>query len=196
MKKIFFLLAATVIIILPGCGIVSKPIVQIPLPAPESENTSTITQPTLSNTSDTEFQNNLKNKTTQEQAELTLVHYFDLLNQKEYVKTTIYNGHGYETLQNWNPDTNPTNYAELIKYGCENNGWQCLKIKKIISKEEINPNEFKFVVQFLNNDGTLFERGPCCGSTEAEMPTKNKFEFIVKKIDNIFKVITSPVYIP
>jgi len=196
MKKSFLSVATTIIFLLPGCGIVNKPIVQIPLPTIEQQSTTTITQPIESNNTDNEFQNTLKNKTIQEQAELTLVHYFDLLNNKEYTKATIYNGHGYETLQNWNPDLNPTNYPELIKYGCENNGWQCLKIRQIISKEKINPNEFKFVVQFLNNDNTLFERGPCCGSTEVEMPTENKFEFIVKIIDGIFKIATSPVYIP
>ena len=56
--------------------------------------------------------------------------------------------------------------------------------------------EFKFVVQFVNDNGTLFKMGPCCGASEEDMPTKSDFEYIVKKDNNGFIVITGPVYTP
>ena len=62
-------------------------------------------------------------------------------------------------------------------------------------EEQVSPTEFKFTVEFINDDGTLFVQGPCCG-TEAEEPPQSQFTFTVKKADNRFLVEDLPVYVP
>jgi hypothetical protein len=56
--------------------------------------------------------------------------------------------------------------------------------------------ELRFVVEFENEDGTLFVRGPCCGETEAEMPSQSRFPYAVQRIDGEFQVMNLPVYVP
>ncbi|KKS99501.1 MAG: hypothetical protein UV76_C0019G0010 [Candidatus Nomurabacteria bacterium GW2011_GWA2_43_15] len=126
----------------------------------------------------------------------TLIKFFSLLNAKQYNEAIKYYGGDYEVLQDWNPDTNASDHVALFRNGCEMNGWNCLKIKNVLSEEKISGTEFKFVVQFVNDNGTLFKMGPCCGASEEEMPTKSDFEYIVSKVGNNFLVITTPVYTP
>lgn len=129
-------------------------------------------------------------------AQDVLIKYFDLLNSKEYDEAIKYHGSGYSVLEYWNPNTDVNDYASLLKHGCESNGLRCLKIKNVISRQQISSTEFNFVVQFENNDGSLFEQGPCCGATEEQMPTKTDFGYKVKKIDDLFLVMTGPIYTP
>lgn len=128
-----------------------------------------------------------------ENARKALVEYFDLLNEKQYAKAVRYHGSGYDV----NPSIIDENdYAGLLKNGCEIKGLQCLKVKNVVEQQQISPVEFKFVVQFANNDGSLFKRGPCCGATEEQMPTQTVFEFVVKLVDNKYMIISPPVYVP
>lgn len=126
----------------------------------------------------------------------SLINYFELLNKKQYNEATKYHGSGYEVLRDWNPIVDENNYAVLLKNGCEMNGLQCLKIKTILEQQQISATEFKFVVQFANNDGSPFKSGPCCGATEETMPTETDFEFVVKKTDSSYLVTTQPLYVP
>lgn len=61
--------------------------------------------------------------------------------------------------------------------------------------EETN-DTYNFLVQFIKKNNDIFVLGPCCWASEEEMPPKDKFNFKVKKINNSFKVITPPVYVP
>lgn len=131
-----------------------------------------------------------------ELAREALISYFDLLNRKQYNEATKYHGSGYDYLRDWNPNLDKNDYAGMLKNGCEINGLQCLKIKDILEQEQISPVEFKFIVQFENDDGTLFKRGPCCGATEEQMPTQADFEYAVKLVDGNYLVISQPVYVP
>lgn len=87
-------------------------------------------------------------------------------------------------------------FAGLLKNGCEMNGLQCLKVKNIVEQQQVSPVEFKFVVQFANEDGLLFKRGPCCGATEEQMPTKTNFEFVIKLVNDRYMVASQPVHVP
>ena len=118
--------------------------------------------------------------------------YFSLLNEKKYSQAVNYHGSGYDYL-NTDLSNNP---VEWLKVGCEHSGLQCLKIKTILQEKVISQTEFFFLVQFINNDGTLFKRGPCCGATEETMPTKTDFEFTVKKQGENYLIVTQPVYVP
>lgn len=129
-------------------------------------------------------------------ARKALVNYFNLLNNKQYSEAIKYHGSGYDYLRSWNPSLAKDDYAGLLKSGCEINGLRCLKIKNVLEEQQNSSVEFKFTVQFANDDGTLFKRGPCCGATEKQMPTQTDFEYIVKLIDGHYVVATQPIYAP
>ena len=131
-----------------------------------------------------------------ENARFALLTYFTLLHDKNFTDAIIYHGSGYEYLQEWNPNVDKNDYARLLENGCTMNGLHCLKVSSILENKIVSPTEFTFKIQFLNEDGTIFKRGPCCGATEKEMPTKMNFDFTVKKIGDSFKVTTQPVYTP
>jgi hypothetical protein len=86
-------------------------------------------------------------------------------------------------------------YATLFQRGCTSSGLRCLKIRTIVREEQVSPTEFSFVVEFINDDGTLFARGPCCGTEERETP-QTQFCFTVKKVGDRFLVQDLPVYVP
>lgn len=71
----------------------------------------------------------------------------------------------------------------------------CLPAKVVSSVSE-EAGTFVFKVQFLKPDGGIFVLGPCCGASEEEMPSRDTFDYIVKKIDGTYKVITPPQYVP
>lgn len=125
-----------------------------------------------------------------------LIEYFDLLNKKQYAEAAKYHGASYEILCHWNPGVDENDYPGLLKRGCEENGWQCLKIKNIMDQEQVSSVDFKFNVQFANDDNSLFKAGPCCGATEEQMPAKTDFEFFTKFINDNYIVTPSPIYLP
>ncbi|MFZ2522346.1 MAG: hypothetical protein WAX44_03975 [Minisyncoccia bacterium] len=119
---------------------------------------------------------------------------------KQYGVAVEYHGSGYETLQNWNPTTSPNDYTTLLKAGCEANGWQCLKIKNVLSQQKISESEYKFIVQFekperSTGSETVFTQRPCCGEEDTGQ-RKTDFEYVVKKTKGNFVVITPPIYTP
>jgi len=124
----------------------------------------------------------------------TLIRFFHLLNTKQYKEATEYYGGSYGMLEDWNPLV--YDHDKLLKNGCENNGLNCLAIREILEEEEISPTEVKFTIQLSNDDGTLFKRGPCCGATEEQMPTKTDFEYTVIKKNNKFLSRNLPPYTP
>ncbi len=125
--------------------------------------------------------------------------YFDLLSRQQYHLAMAYHGSGYQGLQDWNPDVNPEDYQGLLKRGCEIS-WQCLKIKYFLSEQKVSDFEFKFIVQFekpgwSQGHRDVFEK-PNFQDLDNQKLGKTNFEYVVRKIDNKFVVITSPVYIP
>jgi len=130
-----------------------------------------------------------------ERAREVLTSYFSLLHDGRYSEAIHYYGGTYDILRDWNPDVDEDDYAALFKRGCTSNGLRCLRIKTIVRKEEVSPTEFTFTVEFINDDGTLFERGPCCGTEEKE-PPQTLFPFTVKKVDGRLLVQEMPVYVP
>ena len=131
-----------------------------------------------------------------ERAREALTSYFSLLHAGRYSEAIQYYGGTYDILRDWNPDVDKDDYATLFKRGCTDNGLRCLRINAIVRQEEVPPTEFRFMVEFMNDDGTLFVRGPCCGATETEMPPESQFAFTVRKVDNRFLAQELPVYVP
>ncbi|WP_026370173.1 hypothetical protein [Kallotenue papyrolyticum] len=131
-----------------------------------------------------------------QRAHTTLLSFFTALHEGNYAQAAQYYGGSYDILRTWNPDTAPDDYAGLLAGGCEANGLQCLKIKKIVREQATAAREFRFLVEFANEDGTTFRRGPCCGASEEEMPPETQFGYIVTKIGDQFLVQGLPVYVP
>lgn len=120
--------------------------------------------------------------------------YFGALSAGRYADAAKLYGGEYEVLAGWNPDVAPTDEATLFERGCEQNGLQCLRLKRIVSERALSPSEFAFTVEFLNADGALFTRGPCCGATTGK--TTSQFAFTVKKAGGAYLVQDLPVYVP
>lgn len=127
----------------------------------------------------------------------TLIAFFDYLNKKEFEKASrLFSSDeaDWEGLKVYSSTEDASNKAEILENYCKAT-LTCLKAKVLEVNEERN-GEYTLVVQFLNNDGTTYIFGPCCGAIEKETPSKDKFDYIVKKINSMFKVITPPLYRP
>jgi hypothetical protein len=58
-----------------------------------------------------------------------------------------------------------------------------------VQEEEISLHEFKFVVEFMNEDGSLFVSGP-------ETSPQSQLTYTVMKVDVRFLVQELPAYVP
>lgn len=133
---------------------------------------------------------------TLEQATQALQSFLEALHSGAYDEAATYYGGGYGLLQGWNPDVFPEDHATLLERGCTTNGLQCLELRQIDSREQLDTRTYHFEVKFSNPDGSLFRRGPCCGATEAEMPTQVSFAFTVQRQEEHYYVLDLPPYIP
>jgi hypothetical protein len=123
--------------------------------------------------------------------------FFELLNQREYKRATALYGGDYQGLQEWNILIDPKDHAVLLKIGCELNGLQCLQVKRIVDEKVVSLAEYHFTVEFLNQDGSLFVRGPCCGGNATDFPPESQFAYtVIRNCDGEFLVRELPVYVP
>lgn len=132
-----------------------------------------------------------------EQARQALVAYFDSLNQADYEKTIDLYGGSYETMIDHNPSLDPEDRPVLWKNACAINGAECDLLVRTMEFKESTGDEYIFIVEFSNPDGTRFTLGPCCGGNETDFPPVSQFEYRVKKSSNgKFVVLDLPVYYP
>ena len=132
-------------------------------------------------------------------AEEALVSFFTYLSNQDYKKAlTLFElddpANSWEGFASFSLEEDRSDKAKVLKNYCEATG-TCLKAKVIETQKGTN-DTYDLVVQFLNTDSSIFILGPCCGATKEEMPSQDKFNFKVKKINNIFKVTTAPIYRP
>jgi hypothetical protein len=120
--------------------------------------------------------------------------FFSLLQDQRYSEAVNYYGGDYDVLRIWNPAAVDDN-AELFKSACSLR-LRCLRIKAMLRGEEVSPTEFRFVVQFMDDDGTVFRHGPCCGGDETETPAQTEFSYTVKKVGGRFLVQEMPIVLP
>lgn len=124
--------------------------------------------------------------TDMERAREALETFFSLLHSQRYDEAINHYGGTYDVLRDWNPTVAKDDYVTLLRNGCTINGLQCLKITAIVQQAEMSPTEFRFIVEFMNNDGTIFTRGP----------SETQFEYTVEKVDDRFLLQDLPVYVP
>jgi hypothetical protein len=126
-----------------------------------------------------------------------LAAFFSHLHTGKYQQAAGLYGGTYEFMVGHNPETDPDDHAALFRNACTINGAQCLETGRVVLEEQPSPTEFKFAVQFKNEDGSLFELGPCCGATEADQPPQSVFIYtVVKSTADDYVVLDMPVYGP
>lgn len=132
-----------------------------------------------------------------ELARQALLDYFTALNQGNYLQAVEFYGGSYEILQSNNPEIPPQDHAQLLQAACRYNGFMCfLPLHEVVSQEQVAADEFHFVVEFQNADGTLFELGPCCGADPNSQPPVSQFEYTVVFQEGSYRVVELPVYVP
>ena len=133
---------------------------------------------------------------TVSEAQEVLITFFQLMNSKNYAAGDALYGGSYETMQNWNPDIDPSDHLTLWHKACEQNGLQCL-LARTVTFKELQGDTYVFQVEFSNPNGSLFVLGPCCGANETEMPPVSQFEYKVTRNSNgKFVVLDMPPYVP
>ena len=126
----------------------------------------------------------------------TLVTFFDYLGKNEFEKAVeLYEfDNGFTLIEELTPAEEQDDKAKVLENFCKAVG-TCLEVKVLETKRTTN-YEYSMVVQFIKSDGTFYVFGPCCGATEEQMPSTDKFDYTVKKINGEFKVTTPPLYRP
>ena len=131
------------------------------------------------------------------QARKALITFFEFLHNGQYEEAAKLYAGGYEVLRDWNPLLDPKDHAALLRNGCIYNGLKCLRVKNIVEEKQVSPVEYHFIVEFMNSDGSLFVRGPCCGANATDMPPQSQFAFIViRDCEGEFVIPCLPVYVP
>jgi len=126
-----------------------------------------------------------------------LTGFFDALNRGDYTAAVGLFGDDYEILTTMNPAISASDHVALWKQGCQFNGFQCLKIKEIVSSEQVSQDVFRFTVHFASADGSLFVQGPCCGEDATTMPPVSEFKIELRRnAQGRFQVWDMPPYVP
>jgi hypothetical protein len=132
-----------------------------------------------------------------EKARKALRAFFELLNQREYERAAALYGGDYRGLRDSNPLLDPQDHVTLLTNGCEMNGLQCLRVKRIVDENVVSLAEYQFTVEFLNQDGSLFVLGPCCGGNATDFPPESQFAYtVIRNCAGEFLVTELPVYVP
>jgi len=126
-----------------------------------------------------------------EQARQALLAFFSLLAEGRYAEGGALFGGDYAATPYGPP-------------GEDRGGWWqtacgsmlCLPIAAISEVKQTAPEEYTYYVEFLWNDGTIYQYGPCCGGNPAETPPVWQFAYPVKKIDEEWKVMRTPLWLP
>lgn len=129
-------------------------------------------------------------------ARWTLLSFFTFLRDGRYGEAAALYGGSYEDHPVVRDDLPPTSEDKALVWESECALLQCLLISRVVEETQVSPDEYLFVIEFMNEDGSLFVLGPCCGATEAEMPKVWQWLYSVKRVGGQFKVMGVPVYVP
>lgn len=127
-----------------------------------------------------------------EGARSLLVRYFKLLHDGYYDEAAKLYGGSYDVLAQWNPDVPASHHGQLLAAACDVE-LRCLEVRRVVRAAAISASQLEFVVEFSNEDGTLFERAACCG---AKGPPNSQFTYRVTKRAAELRVDGLPVYVP
>jgi len=128
------------------------------------------------------------------EAENDLRDYLTALRTGDYILAAKLYGGDTSLLQTWNPDIT-NDLPALFERACTQNGLQCLDPRSITYRgSEVDGHHFW--VEFSNEDGTLFQQGPCCGETTGTSVSMFPF-FVEKSLNGSGYVVQDfPPYVP
>jgi cytohesin len=139
-----------------------------------------------------------------QEAEKTLIGFFEYLHDKQFDKAVNLfepreegggmHGSGWEWLASSSPRETRGDKGKVLESYCAGVG-TCLRVR-ILAAKRVDANKYRFKVQFLKDDGDIYEYGPCCGEPEDKMPLLKEFVYFVHRIDGVYKVRTPPLYRP
>jgi hypothetical protein len=130
-----------------------------------------------------------------DEAEKDLRSYLNALHTGDYPGASKLYAGDTSLLQTWNSDIPNANLPTLLERACSQNGLQCLAPRSITyHASEVDGHHFW--VEFNNDDGTLFQQGPCCGETTGT--PISMFPFFVEKSlsGDGYAVQDFPPYVP
>lgn len=99
----------------------------------------------------------------------------------------------WEGLETFSPIEERNSKAKVLENYASLKKEATLK-PNVLEVKKYSEGKYILTVQFLNSDGSILVEGPCCGNTEEG--STDKFEYKVKKIDGVLKVITAPWHRP
>ena len=125
-----------------------------------------------------------------EQARNTLTSFFDLLYHKKYAEAAELFSGGYGMIIMWNANVDPRDHSSLLSTACEFNDFQCsLRVSRVVQEEQISPMEYNFIVEFIREDGSIYQRPDNNG------PETSQFSFrVVKDCNEKYFVVDWPFY--
>lgn len=133
----------------------------------------------------------------EELAQHALMEFLENLHDGNYEEAARFYGGPYDTLIDQNPGLDPNDHAALLRNACTINGMQCLQGNIIGLDDKVSGTSYIFIVELHQDDGILFELGPCCGGDQANSPSQSVFLFTVTNDDqNEFAVMDLPPYAP
>lgn len=132
-----------------------------------------------------------------ESAQQALVSFFSYLHDAEFEQASALYGGEYDVMQDQNPTIDPDDHASLFRNACTVNGTQCLEVRQSTLLDRPSPTEFRFSVEFSNEDGSHFSRGPCCGDDNPNNVDQTEFIYTVQfECTGKYYVLEAPVYLP
>lgn len=132
-----------------------------------------------------------------EAARKAIIKFFSYLHAGEYERASNLYGGSYTIMLDHNPGLDPEDYAGLHRNACEINGAQCLEVRRATLLDQPTPTEFRFVIEFSNEDGSLFTRGGCCGENSINGSPEAEFIYTSRlECTGEYRVMELPVYLP
>ena len=130
-----------------------------------------------------------------DEAQTDLRAYLTALHTGDYAAAAKLYGGDTTLLQIWNSDLPNANLPILLERACSQNGLQCLAPRSITyHASEVDGHHFW--VEFNNDDGTIFQQGPCCGETTG-IPVSMFPFFVEKSLSGSGYVVQDlPPYVP
>ncbi len=99
------------------------------------------------------------------------------------------------------PEVDPEDAEALLtkacaadeRFGCR---FYCWKVKEVVSRSQLSPDEFAFAVRFEDDEGNLLIGGDNVTPRVCDPPgcTHSEYDYVVKKIAGEFYVTGIPVF--
>lgn len=124
-----------------------------------------------------------------------LMAFFAALHEGRFADGAALFGGSYDVLRDANPDFSPEDHEALFERYCTQNGGVCLPVGSIVARGVVDDGTELFTVQFLNEDGTVFGQGACCGEPGTGT-RRTEFAYTVRALEGELRVMELPPYVP